>query len=316
MNQGTLRTVLVAVLIGSLTVFATPPSVSQAAPSVTILGEVISGRDLGIPVIGTRPLLMLFGDTTSENVVAGGPKYTDRENTGGRFNGTSASPINGDAQLWPSGVPSGAIKVGSKIYAFYTVGHHYGHAFDISSSGVVVSDLSARQWTQVPLRAGNSDFSQCTPYPSVVGGSYVYLFCTLGGRVGNAYLSRVTSNSITNLAAYQYWAGGRWVGDMAAAVPVIRDTVGELSIGKFGGGYIALYMSPAGSGLVYATAPALTGPWGNITTFANWGPSGPQYSIWYGTYAPQIISISGRTVRFVFSRFDDYRVRLADLTIG
>ncbi len=315
MNRHTLRTALVVVLIGSMVAFATPLSISHAAPSVTILGEVAFGRDLCIPVSGTKPLLLLCGDTTSENVVSGGPKSTDRENTGLRFNGTSASPINGDAQLWPGGVPTGAIKVGSKIIAFYSEGHHYGHNFDIFASGVVVSSDNARTWTKHPLRGPNNIFSQATPYPQVLGG-YVYVFGTLGGRQGPAYLSRVAAGRLTDLTAYQYWTGGGWNGNMAAAVPVINDSVGELSISRYGGGYIALYMSPAGSGLVYATAPALTGPWGNITTFANWGPSGPQYSIWYGTYAPQILSVSGKTIRFLFSRWDDYRVRLAQLVLG
>jgi hypothetical protein len=57
---------------------------------------------------------------------------------------------------------------------------------------------------------------------------YVYVYGTPSGRQGSAYLARVPESEITNLDAYQYWAGensdgtGNWVaGDPSEAVPVI-----------------------------------------------------------------------------------------------
>jgi hypothetical protein len=57
---------------------------------------------------------------------------------------------------------------------------------------------------------------------------YVYVYGTPSGRQGSAYLARVPQSQLTNLGAYQYWAGqnsdgtGKWVvGNPAAAIPVI-----------------------------------------------------------------------------------------------
>ncbi|CRZ13700.1 DUF4185 domain-containing protein [Mycolicibacterium neworleansense] len=60
---------------------------------------------------------------------------------------------------------------------------------------------------------------------------YVYVYGTPSGRQGSAYVARVEKDQITNLDAYEYWAGedssgaGQWVsGDPSAAVPVFGSS--------------------------------------------------------------------------------------------
>ncbi len=195
----------------------------------------------------------------------------------------------------------------------YMEGTTFYDSFDIAVSGVATSsDGKGAKWTKHALREGNSNFSQCTPYPSLVNG-YITLFCTLGGRRGPAYLTRVSPSEATNVSAYRYFVGGRWLKDPNAATIVIDGFVGELSIGKNpAGGFIALYKSSAASGLAYSTAGSLTGPWSGPVTFYYFDPYG---GFSYGTYAPQIIGVRGMTFIIFFSRWDDYSVYAAELTL-
>lgn len=64
---------------------------------------------------------------------------------------------------------------------------------------------------------------------------YVYVYGTPSGRQGSAYVARVEKDQITNLDAYEYWAGedssgaGQWVtGDPSAAEPVFGSNRTDL----------------------------------------------------------------------------------------
>jgi hypothetical protein len=302
------RRILILSVI-ALFLMANLTSVS-AETSFRVIGKVANGRDLGIVVHGSPSHLILFGDTSSEQVISGGPKSQRASNTGGTLSGLTITPINGDAQLWPGGVPTGAIQVGWTIYAFYEEGSTYGHIFDIAASGVVTSSDGGKSWIKHPLRAGNSDFSQCTPYPSLDSKGYILLYCTKGGRQGPAYLIRVQPKAATNIAAYQYYTRRGWSKNSDGAVPIIEGFVGELSISKLPSGkYIVLYTSTAAAGLVYSTSSSLYGPWSTPTTFLQWPPSGGS------TYAPQIVSISGRKLIIFFTQWSDYSVYAGELNL-
>jgi hypothetical protein len=64
---------------------------------------------------------------------------------------------------------------------------------------------------------------------------YVYVYGTPSGRQGSAYVARVEKDKITDLSAYQYFAGedssgaGQWVtGDPSAAAPVFGSSSTDL----------------------------------------------------------------------------------------
>lgn len=278
-------------------------AISFIVTPVRAQSVVIGGRDLGIPVYGTS--LLLFGDTPSRN--AG--------NTGGLFNGSTATPINGDTQLWTplvcgcASTPTGGIAVGGVYYAWnMNVTTNDGNSFTVQASGVAVSHDRGAHWVNVLLWGQSTIISQMTPYGAVSGG-YVYLLGTIGGRLGNAYLVRVKSTQLTNVSAYRFYANGTWTDNLNAATPVITDTVGELSVSwnTYLDKYLILYASPAHNGIVYRTAKALSGPWSDTVMLIG---GCCRY------YAPeQLSATTGRGVRYLVSDWDSYSVELNSLTL-
>jgi hypothetical protein len=181
---------------------------------------------------------------------------------------------------------------------------------------------------QKAYSAGDQNFQQMAyvlqPESKVVAGEprYVYAFGTPAGRAGSAYLSRVPEGDLTNLRAYEYWNGSRWVGDQARATAIIGDST--RSTGLFGfaidlandpnflGGYLAgftgaktggnvsemsvqyneyldKYVVLYGNGannVILRTADTPEGPWSDPITIA----TSVQYP---GLYAPMIHPLSG-----------------------
>ncbi|MBU9765646.1 DUF4185 domain-containing protein [Mycobacterium sp. TNTM28] len=113
-------------------------------------------------------------------------------------------------------------------------------------SGIAYSDDGGKTWQVDPdtvrasgwLRAsasyvpGDEHFQQNALVMSDdPADPYVYVYGTPSGRQGSAYVARVEKDKITDLDAYQYFAGedaagaGQWVtGDPSAAVPVFGSS--------------------------------------------------------------------------------------------
>lgn len=113
-------------------------------------------------------------------------------------------------------------------------------------SGIAYSDDGGKTWTVDPATIRSSGWFRAGP--AYVPGDehfqqnalvmsddptdpYVYVYGTPSGRQGSAYVARVEKDQITNLDAYEYWAGensggaGQWVtGDPSAAVPVFGSS--------------------------------------------------------------------------------------------
>lgn len=113
-------------------------------------------------------------------------------------------------------------------------------------SGIAYSTDGGKTWTVDPETVRSSGwFRSSRPY--VPGDEhfqqnalvmsddptdpYVYVYGTPSGRQGSAYVARVEKDQISNLDAYEYWAGedssgaGQWVtGDPSAAVPVFGSS--------------------------------------------------------------------------------------------
>ncbi len=113
-------------------------------------------------------------------------------------------------------------------------------------SGIAYSDDGGKTWTVDPDTIRSSGWFRAGP--AYVPGDehfqqnalvmsddptdpYVYVYGTPSGRQGSAYVARVEKDQITNLDAYEYWAGedssgaGQWVtGDPSAAEPVFGSS--------------------------------------------------------------------------------------------
>ena len=117
-------------------------------------------------------------------------------------------------------------------------------------AGIASSDDGGKTWTVDPdtvrssgwLRAaaryvpGDEHFQQnALVMSNDPDDPYVYVYGTPSGRQGSAYVSRVRKDEITDLGAYQYFAGedatgsGIWTtGDPSAAVPVFGSSETDL----------------------------------------------------------------------------------------
>ncbi|WP_441957202.1 DUF4185 domain-containing protein [Mycolicibacterium houstonense] len=116
-------------------------------------------------------------------------------------------------------------------------------------SGIAYSTDGGKNWTVDPDTVRSSGWFRAGP--AYVPGDehfqqnalvmsddpedpYVYVYGTPSGRQGSAYVARVERDQLTNLDAYEYWAGedagvGQWVtGDPSAAVPVFGSSSTDL----------------------------------------------------------------------------------------
>jgi hypothetical protein len=106
---------------------------------------------------------------------------------------------------------------------------------------LVPSTVRSAGWfrSSTPYVPGSQNFQQAAyvlqPEDKVVEGEprYLYAFGTPSGRAGSAYLSRVPEEAVTDLTAYEYWDGEKWVvNNPAVAAPIIGDSTH--SVGLFG----------------------------------------------------------------------------------
>jgi hypothetical protein len=197
----------------------------------------------------------------------------------------------------------------------------FGCAWTTNYSAIAYSDDNGQNWTVAPqtIRAaswlrssrsfvyGNQNFQQgafVKPPADSPDAGYVYSFGTPSGRMGSAYVSRVTETDILDLTRYEFWNGSSWtVDDPAAAVPILPPTtrsqnaggfLGKLGLffggwvgGIFGVGgpnghvsemsvqfntylnkYVVMYSDGSGT-VVMRTADAPQGTWSDATPMVN-----------------------------------------------
>jgi hypothetical protein len=144
-------------------------------------------------------------------------------------------------------IPTSAIEIDGTQYATVMSVRTWDNpgSWTTNWSAIAVSKDGGKTWTVDPntvrssgwLRAstpyvpGNNHFQQNALVTSPdENDPYVYVYGTPSGRQGSAYLARVEKDKITDLSAYEYWAGesggqGQWVrNDPSAAVAVIGNT--------------------------------------------------------------------------------------------
>lgn len=314
----------------------------------------------------TDPINRVFAPGSTTDPFAGSPLASP---------GMSKQVIAGSARsLGPFGsqvtvIPTAAISVpydnqyGARQYVnFMSVrSWDFGGAWTTNYSAIAYSDDNGQNWTVAPqtvraaswLRSstpfvyGNQNFQQgafVKPPADSPDAGYVFSYGTPSGRLGSAYLSRVSEADILDLTKYQYWNGTDWVaGKPGAAVPILPTTrsnqyaggiLGQLGLffgswvaGVFGVGgpsghvselsvqyntylnkYVAMYSSSVGS-VIIRTADTPQGTWSAPTTLV----TSAQYP---GLYAPMMDPWStGQDIYWNMSVWGSYNVLLMKTTL-
>jgi hypothetical protein len=314
----------------------------------------VGGTDLGHMVNHNGKTYFLFGDTFADqgpggadwrnNVMA---YSTDTTPADGitfdgwitRPNGTARQVINpGSAPT--TYIPTGAISVGDKIYAWYMHVSNWDTGWTLSHAGLASWREGDSQFTTVPnYRFQNPAGGAYTTDEGRIGGNfgmvaasyrspaefsgdgYIYLWGTPGGREGGVKLARVLPSQIENLSAYRYYDGTiggfpQWTTSEYNAEKIVADSVGEMSVmyNEAVGAWTMMYVTgSARPGFEIRQAPQPWGPWSDPVRVAefNWAP---------GLYAPYMnplfVEDGGKTLYFTMSLWDPYDVYLAKVTLG
>lgn len=163
-------------------------------------------------------------------------------------------------------IPTAGIAVGNRQYLNYMSIHDWKPTGDndqwsVNYSEIVYSDDYGSTWKRSGVKWGaDSKFAQIA-YLKEKGSVYVY--GTQAGRYGSVYLARVDENKMLEKSAYEYWTGGAWSRDEAAAVPVAKGTASEMTVAYNSryDRYMMMYLSVNQRAIVYRDAPSPTGEW-------------------------------------------------------
>ena len=244
----------------------------QGSNSINPTWQVgIGGTDLGHMVNHNGKTYFLFGDTFAGEASAGsgGPDWRNNvmaystdvnPNDGITFDGWITRPSGTAKQVITPGtqpvtyIPTGAISVGDKIYAWYMhVSDWYG--WTLSHAGLSWWREGDSQFTIVPdYRFQNPAGGNYTWANGTQGGNfgmvaasyrsplenvdddYIYIWGTPGGREGGVKLARVLPSQIEDLSAYRYFskigANGNpiWTVSEPFASKIVDAGVGEMSV--------------------------------------------------------------------------------------
>ncbi|BDI29501.1 hypothetical protein CCAX7_15520 [Capsulimonas corticalis] len=208
-------------------------------------------------------------------------------------------------------IPTAGVSVGARQFLHYMAVRHWGAPgyWDTNEGGMAYSDDGGATWTRpsTPLwpntPAGDSKFQQAA-FAKI--GETVYLLGTPNGRHGDAYLARVPGSAMLDGAAYQYWDGSVWrTGDEAAARPVVRGPIAELSVAynSYFHRWLMVTLDENRHALVLRDAPALIGPWTDGKILA----SAQDFPALYGGYIDPIHN-AGPDLYFTMSQWTPYNV--------
>jgi len=311
----------------------------QRLTGPTFTGHVsIGGTDLGHMVNHNDATYFLFGDTFSgETPAAGGlwrsnvMAYTHDKNAadGIAFEGWITNASGQAREVIHSGwgapiteIPTGAISVNGRIYAWYMAVNWWGPPGEWTNSyaGLASWQEGEQQFTIHANVAfpGTSNFGMVAASlrDDLTDGSdpHVYLWGTPAGRLGGVKLARVAPLEIENLAAYEYFggmAGGAptWVASESSAPLIVPPTVGEMSVVYNPGlaSWTMLSLNHNAYAIELRQAPAPWGPWSEPVTVVR----GQQYAGLYGSYMnPLYLADGGKTMYFTMSLWEPYDVYL------
>lgn len=310
----------------------------------------IGGADLGHMVNHNGKTYFLFGDTFASEASAGsgGPDWrnnvmawtTDRNPADGiTFDGWLTRPDGTARQAIAPGndpvtyIPTGAISVGDRIYAWYMhVSNWTGWTVD--HAGLAWWREGDSQFTNVPGFAfpGSTDEGRHGGNFDMVAASYrsplenttdkhIYIWGTPGGREGGVKLARVMPDQIENLSAYEYFEGEvasvpHWTSNEFAAERIVPPGVGEMSVmyNQAVDAWTLMYMTGGASpDIEIRQSKTPWGPWSDAVTVSDFSQiSGGQYAPYMN---PLYVEDGGKTLYFTVSRWDPYDVYLARVTL-
>lgn len=310
-------------------------------------GDVaIGGTDLGHMVNHGEHTYFLFGDTFSgERPGEGWWRNNALAYSSDRVAGDGISitgwitDSNGNArQIIDSGlpnppviteIPTGAISVDDRIYAWYMAVDYWGPAgvWTNDHAGLAHWSPGQSQFTIVePFQfPGSSNFGMVAASlrtdPNADGDEHVYLWGTPAGRLGGVKLARVAPEQIEELSAYQYFGGyddenaPLWVDSENEAPLIIEPTVGEMSVmyNKALDSWTMLYLNHNRYAIEVRQAPEPWGPWSAPIEVVSGHQPGFQQL--YGSYMnPWYVEDDGQTIYFTMSLWDPYDVFLVKAT--
>jgi hypothetical protein len=329
----------------------------QGSNSINPTWQVgIGGTDLGFSVNHNGKTYFLFGDTFANDASegSGGPDWrnnvmaysTDLDPTNGiTFDGWITRPNGTARQVITPGnqpvtyIPTGAISVGDKIYAWYM---HVADWSDwsLSHAGLAWWQEGDSQFTVVPnyrfenpqggdyswgagTQGGNFGMvaaSYRSPLENV-NDDYIYIWGTPGGREGGVKLARVLPSQIEDLSAYRYFHSVTpfgiplWTVQESNAAQIVEPGVGEMSVmyNEAIGAWTMMYISGgAQPDFEIRQAPNPWGPWSDPVTVADFSQAPGLYSPYMN---PLYVEDGGRTVYFTMSLWNPYDVYLAKVTL-
>ncbi len=205
-------------------------------------------------------------------------------------------------------IPTNGIAIDGRMYLHYMAVRRWGTPgrWTLGRSGWGYSDDGGETWTQPPesIWMGDTNFGQAA---LVLRDDDLYVFGIHGGRFGGVALARVPSDQVLDMAAYTYWDGSQWSGELDSAVEIVTSPVGELSVAwnDFLERWIMTYLDEHQRAIVIREAPELTGPWSDPQILV----SGDDYPSLYGAYLHPWAS-DGETIYFNMSQWGPYNVLL------
>ncbi|MGI8417710.1 MAG: DUF4185 domain-containing protein [Nakamurella sp.] len=296
-----------------------------------------AGGDLGSMFQHDGKTWFVFGDTFGQRAAGltggGGDEWrsnsmaytTDTNPADGiTFDGFVTDPKTGWALEMVPGekidneemtkIPTYGFSANGAMYLAYMSVRHWGEPgeWETNSSGLAKSTDDGKTWTQLPAPKwpGNSNFIQVSV--TNVDGE-LYFHGVTHGRFGPVKLMRVAAKDVEKPTAYQYFSGTakdgtpQWSADIKAAVTIVDDEVGELSVvwNNYLGRWLMTYTAGDGSGTKIREAAAPWGPWSDGITLV----SATDVPGLYSPYMlPEYTANGGKTIYFTLSIWDPYQV--------
>jgi hypothetical protein len=316
----------------------------------------IGGTDLGHMVSHNGKTYFLFGDTFASEASAGsgGPDWrnnamaysTDTTPANGiTFDGWLTRPDGTAKQVITPGtaavtyIPTGAVSVGDKIYAWYMHVSNWSTGWTLSHAGLASWREGDGQFSIVPnYRFENPAGGAYTTANGTVGGNFgmvaasyrsplensgdghIYIWGTPGGREGGVKLARVLPAQIENLSAYRYYDGtiagaAQWTDNEYAGEKIVASSVGEMSVmyNAAVGAWTMMYITGgAQPDFEIRQAPHPWGPWSSPHRVVDFSQAPGLYAPYMN---PLYVEDNGKTLYFTMSLWNPYDVYLAKVTL-
>jgi hypothetical protein len=159
---------------------------------------------------------------------------------------------------------------------------------------------------------------------AVVDGGSLYLMGKLPGRDQPYGVARVPQAQVADRAAYRFWNGREWTGDVRAAAGVVSGIPGALSVAynPYLGAFLAVHSAPLSNDVVGRTAPRPEGPWSApVTLFTGLPPlARGEFNVDYAGFEhPELAQDGGRRLFVSYHRplagFLEGEVRLVEVML-